>query len=110
VEKDIIKNMSVSSVPLQTPSVSNADMAALAQGKKHHDSILMYCSYFTYGKDPQQQRRLFCEMIQVKNIINKLDQLKCKIDLIPNFISEQQMIQAETPQALAEFLNANDEQ
>ena len=79
--------MSVSSVPTQRVAApGNDDLASLSQsgGKKHQDSILMYCSYFTYGKDPQSQRRLFCQMIQVKNIINKLDQLKRKNFLIPN--------------------------
>ena len=81
--------MSVSSVPLQKAAPSSDDLSALSQGgKKHHDSILMYCSYFTYGKNPQQQRNLFCKLIEVKNIINKLDQLKRKyisekINLIP---------------------------
>ena len=70
----------------------------------------MYCSYFTYGKDPQQQRRLFCQMIQVKAITNKLDQLKRKCIKTIIYLLEQKMIQEETSQALSEFLNTNDDQ
>jgi len=28
---------------------------------KHHDSPLMYCSYFTYQKDATEERILYCE-------------------------------------------------
>jgi hypothetical protein len=44
--------MSVSSVPLA--KAPTEDLSALSQsgGKKHQDSVLMYCSYFSYGKDP----------------------------------------------------------
>lgn len=45
--------MSVSSVPLQRAPTENTSDLSQSAGKKHQDSILMYCSYFTYGKDPQ---------------------------------------------------------
>ena len=39
---------------------------------KHHDSILMYCSYFTYDN----KRKQFCHDIKVQEIANTLSQLE----------------------------------
>ena len=56
-------------IRISTPAGSEA---------KHVDSILMYCSYFTYGKDQAMNRRFFCESIKASDIINKLNQMESK--------------------------------
>jgi hypothetical protein len=45
---------------------------------KNQDSILMYCSYFTYGKEQAMTRRLFCESIKPSEMASKLETMECK--------------------------------
>mmetsp|Transcript_19642 Transcript_19642/g.30293 ORF Transcript_19642/g.30293 Transcript_19642/m.30293 type:complete len:384 (+) Transcript_19642:2-1153(+) len=101
-----------SSVPSEPVSRDNG-AGSLAQGmgglritstigdgnSKHQDSILMYCSYFTYGKDASMTRRTFCESFKVSEIAGKLQQLESS-----KFLSQG------SAATLTEFLNANDSQ
>jgi len=51
-----------------------------AGGPKHQDSILMYCSYFTYCQNPQKNRKMACD-IQETRIIAKFNDLESKYPL-----------------------------
>lgn len=44
---------------------------------KHVDSVLMYCSFFTYGKEQAAHRKIACEM-KTKDIVQKIKDLESK--------------------------------
>ena len=74
----------ISSVPSGTlnPSISgkslNSKSVAFTQETFGQDCILMYCSYFTYGKDQARTRRAFCDGLKSNDIITKLETLERK--------------------------------
>ena len=61
--------MSHSSVPQGDFSQFNKGVAIGGGTGKHVDSIVMYCSYFTYGPDQALNRRMLTENIRVESII-----------------------------------------
>ena len=44
---------------------------------KNADSVLMYCSFFTYGKDQASHRKAACEM-KVDQIVSKFTEIESK--------------------------------
>ena len=65
-----------SSVP-QGPASSSE--SSVGQGQKHVDSILMYCSYFSYCDD-NKIRSIFCtgKPYESSGMIRLLNNLACK--------------------------------
>lgn len=64
--------------------------------EKHVDSILMYCSYFTYCDDKVALRRKICRT-DVVQILDKMSKME-----------KSQKISTASYQALNAFLEAND--
>ena len=44
---------------------------------KHIDSVLMYCSFFTYGKEQAAHRKAACEMA-TEGILQKVNDLESR--------------------------------
>jgi len=90
-------NNSVPSASGKPAAMPNAQLDEFGKPLKHHDSILMYCSYFTY--DQNNERAKFCHDIKVTEIVGKLNQHE-----------RNNMISPGTSASIDEFLKADDKQ